>query len=73
MGATNANYTHGYFYESINSGGSYSWVRVDVQPGGDMLQSDYDSTNAVKTAGGIAAYVSDQISTAVTSALTASY
>jgi hypothetical protein len=38
-----------------------------------MLQSDYDSTNAVKTAGGITAYVSDQISAAVTSALTASY
>lgn len=73
LGTTNANYTHGYFYECISSGGSYSWVRVDVQPGGDMLQSDYDSTNAVKTAGGIAAYVSDQISTAVTSALTASY
>lgn len=40
---------------------------------GDMSASVYDSNNAVATAGGIAAYVSDQISTAVTSALTASY
>jgi len=31
------------------------------QASGDMLQSDYDSTEAVKTAGGIPAYVSSQL------------
>jgi hypothetical protein len=56
------------------SSGTYFIKGAGVRRGsGDMLQSDYDSTNAVKTAGGIAAYVSNQISTAVTSALTASY
>lgn len=40
---------------------------------GDMKKSDYDSDQAVKNAGGIKAYVSSQISTAITSALTASY
>lgn len=40
---------------------------------GDMKKSDYDADEAVKLAGGIKAYVSSQISTAITSALTASY
>lgn len=40
---------------------------------GDMKKSDYDADQAVKNAGGIKAYVSSQISTAITSALTASY
>lgn len=40
---------------------------------GDMKKSDYDSDSAVRNAGGIKRYVSSQISTAITSALTASY
>lgn len=40
---------------------------------GDMLASDYDSDFAVKTAGGIKAFVNAQISAQITSALTASY
>lgn len=40
---------------------------------GDMLASDYDSDLAVKTAGGIKAFVNAQISAQITSALTASY
>jgi hypothetical protein len=40
---------------------------------GDMQASVYDPNDTVATAGGIVAYVADAISTAVTSALTASY
>lgn len=40
---------------------------------GDMQASVYDPNGTVATAGGIVAYVADAISTAVTSALTASY
>ena len=37
IGTTDANYTHGYFYECVSDGATpavYSWSRVDVQPGG---------------------------------------
>lgn len=34
IGNTTSNYTHGYFYECKENSGVYSWVRVDVQPGG---------------------------------------
>ena len=32
VGLTDYAYTHGYFYETIESDGSYSWTRVNVQP-----------------------------------------
>lgn len=40
---------------------------------GDMLASDYDSTGEVKTAGGIVAYVSNAISSAITDAIGGAY
>ena len=40
---------------------------------GDMLESDYDSAGEVKTAGGIAAYVSNAISSAITDAIGGAY
>ena len=40
---------------------------------GDMLASDYDSAGEVKTAGGIAAYVSNAISSAITDAIGGAY
>ena len=40
---------------------------------GDMLASDYDSDGEVKTTGGIAAYVSNAISSAITDAIGGSY
>lgn len=46
---------------------------MDGTGAGDMLSSVYDSNGDVATAGGIAAYVSAAINTAVTSALSASY
>ena len=40
---------------------------------GDMIASDYDSAGEVKTAGGIAAYVSNAISSAITGAIGGAY
>lgn len=40
---------------------------------GDMLASDYDSAGEVKTSGGIAAYVSNAISSAITDAIGGAY
>ena len=37
IGATNANYTHGYYYECVSDGGNpatYSWSAINVQAGG---------------------------------------
>lgn len=31
IGATNANYTHGYYYECVNDGGVYKWQYINVQ------------------------------------------
>lgn len=33
VGETSASYTHGYIYECVESGSSYVWERIDVQPG----------------------------------------
>ena len=46
---------------------------MDGSSTGDMSTSVYDANGDVATAGGIAAYVSGAINTAITSALTASY
>ncbi len=38
-GDTNQNYTNGYYYKCVSDGqepATYSWQRVDVQPGGDL-------------------------------------
>ena len=32
-GTSNADYTHGYFYECINDGGTKKWVQIPVQDG----------------------------------------
>lgn len=32
IGATDANYTNGYFYKCVNNSGTYSWVQLNVQP-----------------------------------------
>lgn len=40
---------------------------------GDMIASDYDSAGEVKTAGGIASYVSNAISSAITDAIGGAY
>lgn len=32
VGTTDATYTHGYYYECTNNGGTYSWTQLNVQP-----------------------------------------
>ena len=45
-GTTTASYTHGYYYECINDGGTYSWSQLNVQPSSGGGTSDYtDLTN----------------------------
>ena len=42
--ATNANFTHGYFYECVGDGGnpeSFSWERIDVQPAGAWDEHEF--------------------------------
>ena len=44
VGATNANYTNGYFYKCVSDGASpatYSWQQVNVQPDTDSQASFY--------------------------------
>lgn len=46
VGTTTASYTHGYYYECINDGGTYSWTQLNVQPSSGGGTSDYtDLTN----------------------------
>lgn len=53
IGTTDANYTHGYFYECVSDGedpATYSWDQIDVQSGGGDLsdyvkKTDYASSN----------------------------
>lgn len=46
IGTTTASYTHGYYYECINNGGTYSWTQLNVQPSSGGGTSDYtDLTN----------------------------
>ena len=53
VGATTADYTHGYVYECVTDGTDYSWERIDVQPsGGSGGTSDYtDLTNKPQVEG----------------------
>lgn len=41
VGATDANYTHGYFYECTTDGSTYSWTQLNVQPSSGGGTSDY--------------------------------
>lgn len=52
VGADTNLYKHGYFYECTESGGVYSWQRVNVQPGADTRMmsldfGDYEDTISV--------------------------
>lgn len=54
-GATNANYTHGYFYQCVSDGAAsptYSWERIDVQPsggGGTVTDVQVDGTSILSS------------------------
>lgn len=44
-GATTLTYTHGYFYECKQNGGTYSWENVPVGAGDIQIQSDWNQTD----------------------------
>ena len=50
VGATNANYTHGYIYECIEENSNYTWSRIDVQPGGKHNLGYYETITDLQTA-----------------------
>lgn len=61
-GTTDANYTHGYFYECVSDGQSpatYSWSQVDVQPAPDPLPSQTGNAGKVLTTNGTTASWTD--------------
>lgn len=63
VGATDANYTNGYFYKCISDGGNpatYSWVRLDVQPTVDPLPGQTGNAGKFLTTDGTDASWSDK-------------
>lgn len=63
IGTTDASYTHGYFYECVSDGqtpATYSWTRVDVQPG-SSLPSQTGNSGKFLTTDGTDASWSDKV------------
>lgn len=63
IGTTNANYTHGYFYECVSDGGNpatYSWVQMNVQPTPSGLPSQTGQSGKFLTTDGTDASWSDK-------------
>ena len=55
IGTTDANYTHGYFYECVSDGGNpatYSWSQVNVQPTPSGLPSQTGNNGKFLTTDG---------------------
>ena len=54
IGTTDANYTHGYFYECTGAGSPvvYSWTQLNVQPGGSSLPSQTGNSGKFLTTDG---------------------
>lgn len=63
VGATDANYTNGYFYKCVSDGGNpatYSWVRLDVQPTPSGLPDQTGQSGKFLTTDGTDASWSDK-------------
>lgn len=57
VGSTTSTYTHGYFYECVNDGGTYSWEQTNVQPSGEYALNDLEDVNIdTPTDGQVLAY-----------------
>lgn len=55
IGTTDANYTHGYFYECVSDGATppvYSWTQTNVQPAGSSLPSQTGNSGKFLTTNG---------------------
>ncbi len=60
VGATNANYTNGYFYKCVSDGGvtpAYSWEKMQVSDGGDTIQVETLPTAGTSEVGNIYQYI----------------
>lgn len=60
VGATNVNYTNGYFYKCVSDGGvtpTYSWEKMQVSDGGDTIQVDELPTASADELGNIYEFV----------------
>lgn len=55
IGTTTGSYTNGYFYKGINTSGTYSWSRIDVQPQVDPLPSQSGQSGKFLTTNGTSA------------------
>lgn len=75
VGATDANYTNGYFYKCESDGGNpatYFWVRLDVQPTVDPLPSQTGNDGKyLRTNGTTASWESTTLSPATAPTLVA--
>ena len=63
VGATDANYTNGYFYKCVSDGQSpatYSWTQVEVQPAGSSLPDQTGQSGKFLTTDGTDASWSDK-------------
>ena len=63
VGATDANYTNGYFYKCVSDGQSpatYSWTQVEVQPAGSSLPDQTGNAGKFLTTDGTDASWSDK-------------
>ena len=63
IGATDANYTNGYFYKCVSDGAStptYSWENIEVQPAGDSLPDQTGQAGKFLTTDGTDASWSDK-------------
>ena len=59
IGTTDANYTHGYFYECVSDGqnpATYSWTQTDVQPGSSLPSQSGNSGKFLTTDGASASW-----------------
>ena len=64
IGTTDANYTHGYFYECVSDGGNpatYSWTQTDVQPSSGGLPSQTGNSGKFLTTDGTDASWSNKL------------
>ena len=63
VGATDANYTNGYFYKSTENSGTYSWVQTDIQPSASGLPDQTGNSGKVLTTDGTDASWTDTLAT----------
>ena len=49
-GVTNQDFGHGYVYECVESGGIYTWARINLQPGSEHDLGFFDTVAELQTA-----------------------